>query len=80
MTWFQSTVVSSLKDGTLTITVPTVYARKWLSENTDKIDQITEIKDSTKFNLILYFTILNKIIIGYWYAISPLGNNKSHNI
>ncbi len=48
LTWFQSTVVSSLKDGTLTITVPTVYARKWLSEKYDlKIFQAAEEIDSS---------------------------------
>jgi len=34
-----------------------------------EINQIKDINDSTRFNLISHFTILNKIILGYWYAI-----------
>ena len=50
LTWFQSTVVSSFSEGILTITVPTVYARKWLSEKYDlKIFQAAqEIDESIK--------------------------------
>ncbi len=48
LTWFQNTIVNSIKDDTLTITVPTVYARKWLSEKYDlKIFQAAQELDSS---------------------------------
>ena len=48
LTWFQSTTVTSVKDGVLVITVPTVYAKKWLSEKYDlKIFQAAKEQDDS---------------------------------
>ncbi len=48
LTWFQNTTASSIKDETLVITVPTVYARKWLAEKYDlKIFQAAQEQDAS---------------------------------
>ena len=39
-----------------------------------EVNKIKDIKDSTKFNLIYHFSVLNKTIFSYWYAIPDAEN------
>ena len=55
------------------------YKKKVIEESVDlenffskELNKIKHIDESTKFNLLLHFKILDKIILSYWYVMYPV--------